>query len=139
MTFSSLTLKLPKLIRYGVSGAVATGIDLGLLFVFKSIFHIWYLLSVVLAFVIAFGVSFSLQKFWTFQDRDLDVVKSQIGAYSLIAFWNLGLNTLLMYICVDMFGLHYIFSQFIVSGLVAVQSYFLYARYVFKKTAQRSI
>ncbi len=116
-----------------VSGTAATGVDLFFLFLFKSVFHIWYIFSAIVAFVIAFGVSFSLQKFWTFQDRAMHLLRSQMITYFVITACNLGLNTLLMYFFVDVFGIQYLFSQIIASALIALESYFMYGRFVFKK------
>ncbi|MDD5050817.1 MAG: GtrA family protein [Candidatus Pacebacteria bacterium] len=122
-----------KIIRYLISGGIATGVDLFLLFLFKSIFHFWYLLSAILAFLVAFGVSFSLQKFWTFGDSSTHLLKSQMGVYFLITACNLGLNTLFMYLFVDILGIQYLISQIIASTLIAFESYFIYGRFVFEK------
>ncbi len=122
-----------KIMRYVVSGITATGFDLFLLFLFKSVFHIWYLLSAVLAFILSFGVSFFLQKFWTFEDNSTHKVKSQASMYFLITLFNLGLNTFLVYIFVDKVGIQYLLSQIIASGLIAFGSYFVYGKFIFQK------
>jgi putative flippase GtrA len=118
--------------RYLVAGGTAAATDLALLYVFTSVLGIWYLISAVLAFLIAFVVSFLLQKFWTFDDTS-EKWKSQAAVYFMITGTNLGLNTLLMYVFVDIFGIHYFVSQFIISGLIAFESYFVYQMFVFKK------
>lgn len=122
-----------KIGRYIISGGTAAGVDIGLLFVFTYIFGIWYLLSAILAFMVAFCVSFVLQKFWTFDDHDTDRWKNQAVGYFFITGANLGVNTLLMYVFVDIFGIQYIVAQFIAGALVACESYFLYQRFIFKK------
>lgn len=121
-----------KITRFIISGGVATGTDLFLLFLFKSIFHIWYLFSAILAFLIAFGISFSLQKFWTFEDPSTHLLKSQMSIYFLITTCNLGLNTLLMYFFVGILGINYLLSQIVASALIALESYFMYGIFVFK-------
>lgn len=121
-----------KIIRYLISGGTATAVDLGFLYVFTSLFHINYLLSSVLAFLLAFGVSFFLQKFWTFADRATDRMKSQLVIYFIITSINLGINTLLMYFFVDFFHIQYILAQIITAGLVACESYFVFQIFVFR-------
>jgi len=122
-----------KLGRYIMSGGTAAAVDIGFLFIFTSVFHIWYLLSAILAFLIAFCVSFVLQKFWTFDDHGIEKWKSQAVGYFVIAGVNLGINTMLMYIFVDIFGIQYIAAQFVAGALVAFESYFLYQKLIFKK------
>lgn len=139
MNFFSLKFEFSKITRYVISGGVATAVNLSLLFILKSIFHIWYLFSAIVAFILAWGVSFSLQKLWTFEDRSTRLLKSQMGIYFAITVCNLGLNTLCMYLFVDILGIQYLVSQIIASALVALESYFMYGRFVFiKKTGGES-
>ncbi len=122
-----------KIMRYIVSGGITTFVDLSLLYIFTDAFHIWYLLSAVFAFIIAFFVSFFMQKYWTFQDVSKEGIHKQMITYLLIALINLGINTLLMYIFVNTIHLHYMIAQFITAGLIAISSYFIYKKVIFKK------
>lgn len=124
--------KYVKLLRYLISGSTAAAVDIIFLALFTSVFHIWYLFSAILAFLIAFVVSFVLQKFWTFSDRSTDRLKSQMAAYFLITATNLGVNTLLMYLFVDYGHLHYILAQIVTSALVACEGFFVYQIFVFR-------
>ncbi len=125
--------KYQQVVRYLIAGGTAAATDIILLYVFTSLLHIWYLISTVLAFLIAFIVSFLLQKYWTFADGANAAWKSQALKYLVITSTNLGLNTLLMYFSVDYLHIHYLFAQIIVSGLIAIESYFIYQIFVFKK------
>lgn len=120
-----------KVARYLISGGTAAAVDLVFLYIFTSLLHIWYLLSAILAFLIAFGVSFILQKFWTFADRATDRLKSQMAIYFIVASINLGINTLLMYLFVDYAHLQYIIAQIVTGALVACESFFVYQKFVF--------
>ena len=121
-----------RLLRYLMAGGTAATVDLLLLYIFTDIFGIYYLLSAVLAFLVAFAVSFTLQKFWTFQDHSTDRVHTQAVAYFFIAGGNLLLNTVLMYVLVDGYGVWYLLAQFIISGLIAFGSFFI-SRYLFRQ------
>ncbi len=123
-----------KVFRYLCSGGTAAFVDLVLLYLFTSKLHIWYLLSAILAFLFAFIVSFVLQKFWTFGDLGTEKWKSQATIYFVVTGTNLGINTLLMYLFVDFAHLHYMPAQIITSGLIAIESYFVYQIFVFKKS-----
>src|SRR3989344_3074899 len=128
-----------KVARYLIAGSAAAVTNLVSLYFFTSILQIWYIISTVLAFIIAFIVSFTLQKFWTFTDSSTERWKSQATLYLAITSTNLGLNTLLMYIAVDYLHIHYLVAQFFISGLIAVESYFVYQIFVFKKSRTHDI
>ncbi|HUQ30348.1 MAG TPA: GtrA family protein [Candidatus Paceibacterota bacterium] len=124
--------RLTKIARYLVSGGTAATVDLVLLYAFTEWADLWYLLSSVLAFIIAFGVSFVLQKFWTFQDHDKENMHVQAGVYLAVAVMNLTLNTFLVFFFVQHFGFHYLFAQIFTSALIAVESFFVYQRFIFR-------
>ena len=78
------------------------------------------------------GISFTLQKFWTFRDDRTTDMHIQVGKYFLVALVNLALNTALMYVLVDRFGIWYILSQIIIGLSIAVGSYFVYKKIIFR-------
>lgn len=123
-----------QLVRYFFSGGIAAVTDLGLLYLLTDRLEVWYLWSAILAFSVAVVVSFTLQKFWTFEDHTSPQPHRQFALYLFVAVSNLVLNTLLMYLLVDSLKLNYIFAQVIVAGLIAVGSFFIYRRFIFQTT-----
>ncbi|MDP3735697.1 MAG: GtrA family protein [bacterium] len=119
---------LPRPLRYLISGGTALAVNLGLLAFFIEIFGLWYLLAAVLAFTVALCVSFALQKFFTFADhaRTTGVLTRQFSIYTTIALINVALNTILMYLLVERLVLHYLVSQVVASGTIALYSFFIY-------------
>ncbi|KKU77378.1 MAG: GtrA family protein [Parcubacteria group bacterium GW2011_GWA2_47_64] len=116
-----------------MSGGTAAAVDLGLLYFFTDRFGLHYLLSAALAFIVAFSVSFTLQKFWTFQDASTDRVHIQASLSFFIALINLGLNTALMYVFVDKLEIWYMASQIIIGAVLAFESFFVFRFIVFRK------
>ncbi|MDD4271825.1 MAG: glycosyltransferase [Patescibacteria group bacterium] len=129
----ALLLKYKQIIKYLIAGGTATLTDLCLLYFFTDILDIWYLLSAVLAFSIAFFVSFFLQKFWTFRDPDKEAMYKQMVVYFGVCLTNLVINTVLMYVFVDFFKIWYMLAQVIISGLIACESYLIYKFFIFNK------
>jgi putative flippase GtrA len=127
--------KIIKTFKYVTSGGTAAVVDLFFLKLLVDSFKINYLISSIIAFLIAFSVSFLLQKFWTFQDSNMEGVHKQASIYFIVSLTNLGVNTLLMYFFVDHFHIHYFLSQIIASGLLAISSYFIYSRFIFKNNS----
>lgn len=116
-----------------LSGGSSLGLDLVLLYLFTDIFGIWYLASAVAAFILAFLLSFTLHKFWTFGDHSREGMRMQMGLYFLVSASNLVLNTLLVYLFVERLGLHYIFAQIAASALIAIESFLVYQRFIFRE------
>ncbi|MCX6787205.1 MAG: GtrA family protein [Candidatus Kaiserbacteria bacterium] len=122
-----------RICRFLLSGSVSTGTDLVLLYLFTDILGIWYLTSAIVAFILAFGVSFTLMKFWTFSDHSRDGFHKQISGYFFVAVVNLTLNTFLVYTFVEWAGLYYLFAQIAAAALIAVESFFVYQHVIFRK------
>ncbi len=118
-------------IRYIIAGGTSTAIDLTLLYLMNTILGWYYLLSATLAFISAFGVSFTLHKFWTFKSHEEKTHKQAI-TYMGTSLFALFLNTFLMYIFVDFIHLKTIPAQFIVGIIVAFSSFFISRNFVFK-------
>ncbi len=118
-------------IRFLISGGTATAVNVGTLYVLTEFAGLWYILSSVVAFVLAFCVSFTMQKWWTFAERSTHRVGSQAGLYFAVALGNLGLNTLLLYVLVEWFGLWYVIAQLIASAIIAAESFLLYRFVIF--------
>ncbi|MBA4319640.1 MAG: hypothetical protein C0412_14665 [Flavobacterium sp.] len=122
-----------QIIKFLIAGGMAAFVNLSLLYFFTDILDIWYLISTSMAFIVAFFVSFFLQKFWTFRDNDKQTIHKQIVAYLFISLFNLCVNAIAMYIAVDGFKIWYMLAQFIISGLIAFESYSVYKILIFNK------
>jgi len=120
-------------VKYMIAGGTAGLTDLFLLFILTDVVGVHYLLSSVLAFAVAFWLSFILQKFWTFRDDSMDKVAGQAGLYFLMQTVALGVNTLLMYTLVTILGLWYLIAQIVASLTIALVTYSLNKIYIFKK------
>lgn len=119
-----------KIFRYIISGGMATLTNLLFLYIFTDLFGIYYLLSAVFSYIISFVVSFTMQKYWTFQDGSKDNIKSQAFVYVIVTSLNLALNTLCIYLFVQS-GMHYLSAQILSSIIIAVESFFVY-RFLFR-------
>ncbi|HEY4482775.1 MAG TPA: glycosyltransferase [Candidatus Paceibacterota bacterium] len=124
---------IPMLVKYVISGGSAAFVDIFSLYVLTEWLGLWYLISAGLAFLVAFWVSFFMQKHWTFQDGSAQSRKQAV-VYFGVALVNLGVNTLLMFFLVDLVHLWYVFAQMITGGLIAFSSFFIYRKFIFKKT-----
>ena len=122
---------LRRVIRYGISGVTAATVNLGTLHVATSVFGIWYLTCSVLGFFMGLGVSFTLQKFWTFRDHGTKHMHKQAATFFVIVVGNLCINTALVWTAVEFLGFPPLLAQLISGGLIACWSFFAYRFLVF--------
>ena len=78
-----------QIIKFLIAGGTSTSIDI---FVFTALTYwvgLWYIASSISSFAIAFWISFSLQKFWTFRDKNTEKMMKQTYLYFIVAIANL--------------------------------------------------
>lgn len=116
------------ILRFGSTAAIVFTVDFALLFVFHSILEIELRLSVVLAFLFAFVINFSMNNFWVFKNQDSK--RSSLIRFTLLVLFNLLVQASLIPILVAL-GLNYLVAKiFVVFALFAV-NYTVSKRYVF--------
>lgn len=120
-------------LRYFICGITAAATNIFLLYIFTDTFGIWYLYSSILSFLLALVVSFVLQKFVVFKDMQIDKIHHQFSKYFIVAVLGVITNTAIIFVCVDIFGIWYIFSQVIAGVFVMVQNFILYNLFIFNK------
>lgn len=118
--------------RYIISGASGVVINIIAIFILTDIFELWYLASAVITFFIHLTYTFTLHKYWTFKDRDTTRIQEQGTWYTIVALVGLGLNTLILYVLVELFVMWYLIAQVIALGIVSVSSFVLNKTITFK-------
>ena len=109
-------------------------------FVFVSWFTgLGLILSTSLAFIFAFLVSFTLQKFWTFRNYNKEKMPLQLALYLTNSFIGLSLNGLFMHLLVNKLGIWYLLAQVIVSLTIAVYNFLVYKFIIFKFKPNKNI
>lgn len=126
------------IIRYLIGGSTSAAVNLTIFYLLNSVSGVHYITSSVIAFVVAFFVSLTFHKFWTFQDHSTENMHIQGFFYLLSSLFGLSLNTLILYICVDYFGLLPLVGQIIAGGLTACCTFFISKYLIFKKTDKQS-
>jgi len=101
------------------------------LYLFTDLLYLNYLTSSVLAFVITVFVNFNLQKYWSFGDKGEYEIGKKMAKFGLLSVSNLFLNSLLMYIFVDIFNVWYLMSQFLITATLFLFNFFIYKYYIF--------
>lgn len=123
-----------RIIRFVIAGGTGAVVNLTALYLLVEYAHLNPVVGSVGSFVCAFFVSFGLQKLWTYKNYDKQTAGKQMTVYLGIQLFNLALNTGIMYLFVHHTPVHYMPAQIITSGLIAVESFFVYKHIVFRAT-----
>lgn len=128
-----LLLRSWSFVKFIVSGGITALLDLSMLFAFRELLLWPYWLAINIAFAIAVMVNFSLQRFWTFSERDLRTTAHiQFVRFFLVALGNLAMNNLIMFVLSAVFGLWYLAAQVLTIGMLAMVNFVVYRYFVFK-------
>ncbi len=128
---TTLGVRMFKIVRYLIAGGTAAASHLAFLFLFVEYGGMQYMYASMAGFVCAIFVSFAMQKFLTFQDRQTHDMHSQFARYLVVTGLNLVLNTVLMYVLVEA-GMWYMLAQTITTVIVAITGYVGYTYFVFR-------
>lgn len=127
------------IVRYLIGGGTSAAVNLIIFYFLNSVSGVHYITSSVIAFAFAFFVSLTFHKFWTFRDHSTQNMHIQGFYYLLSSLFGLSLNTLILYICVDYFGLLPLVGQIIAGALTACCTFFISKYIIFKKSEDNLI
>ncbi|MES2087687.1 MAG: GtrA family protein [Patescibacteria group bacterium] len=130
----SILFKRRTVIAFIFSGGAAFVTDTSTLYVCKDFLGMSLVPAVSAGFLVGFCVSFTLQKFWAFEDTSVDRVHAQATWYFLVALANYFVTAALMYVLVEVLHLWYIFSKLLVTIGIACVTFFIYRLFIFKRT-----
>lgn len=115
-------------VRYLFSGSIGASVHVGTVYLLTHILNEWYLYATLIGFLCAFGVSFMLQKFFTFGDHRIHTLPLQSSIFFLVSSTNFFINGVLMFLFVEKIGLFPAPAQIASSLILAIWSYLIYAR-----------
>lgn len=117
-----------------LSGGSAAAFQLLTYLFLSKIMGLWYLLASIISFSLAVIISFLLQKFVTFENKDKESMHRQFLLFFTLAFLNLGANIFLMLFLTEKIRLLDIISQIITMGIIAIWSFLAYRYFIFRET-----
>jgi putative flippase GtrA len=123
-----------KFIKFCVVGGLGTLLNLFILFAAVEMFGLWYIYGATLSFVIVITFNFSLNKIWTFKNKERGtvVVTGQYLTYVVIGGIGMAINIATLFILVEFFHFWYLLAE-LIAILVATLWNFQGTRYlVFK-------
>ena len=110
--------------RYIFVGGIAFMVQFGSLYLFTSIFDVYYLISTAMAFILGLIANYALSISWVFNKRTLDNMWSEFTIFAFIGFVGLILNEVFMWFFTDYIGLYYLMSNIIAAALILSWNFF---------------
>jgi dolichol-phosphate mannosyltransferase len=120
------------LINYLVSFMLADNVAYSV----KSLSNLWYLQATIIGIIISITSNFFLNKIWTFEDRDLSVVKTLKQYCSFLGFSVIGaaIQLLLLYLLVMEYGLQYKISLILAIVVASLSNFLLNKKWTFQES-----
>ena len=125
------TSRLGQVVRFCVAGAAGVIAYYTALYGLTEYFGVWYVISAVIGFILNTGLNFTLQKFWTFQNKETHTVGRQLVLYATTMISFLIGNTVFLYLMVEYLHMWYIGAQMILTAVISALSFVISSR-IFK-------
>jgi putative flippase GtrA len=130
--FIGTLLNTCTIVRYVIAGGIASLSNFVTLYVLVQFLGVWYLLASIISFCVGIVTGYILHKFFAFRDKGEGNMIHQFMFFAGYQIVMLGVNTLLMYIAVDIIGIWYLLSQIITTTLIATINFIVFKKYIFK-------
>ena len=124
---------LGQLFRYGIVGGIAFVVDYGTLLFLTEVCHVHYLLSAGIAFVLGLVCNYVLSTRFVFGESRLKSQWAEFTAFLIIGAVGLVLNEIILYVCQDLIGIHYMLGK-IISTVIVFFWNFLARRFLLFKS-----
>lgn len=112
-----------QILRFAVVGTLAFLIDFGFLIFFTEVFHISYLASATLSFIIALIFNYVVSMRFVFAHKEGMSKQREFIIFVVLSVIGLTLNDVLMWSCVDLFAIDYRFAKIVATVLVTAYNF----------------
>jgi len=125
-----------QLFRYAIVGGCAFVVDYGSLWLLTEVFHLHYLVSACIAFILGLVCNYVLSTSWVFGDRRMKNRWAEFSVFAIIGVVGLGLNELIMYVGCEKLHLHYMVAKLVSTAIVFFWNFFARKFILFNKSTQ---
>lgn len=102
-----------QFIKFGIVGGLGTLVNIAILYIFTDFFHIYYIASEIIAFIVSGLHNYVLDKVWTFKENIEDKAVLKYIQFFSISVISLVINLIILYILVEFFVLWYILAEIV--------------------------
>ncbi|PIT88747.1 MAG: hypothetical protein COU29_00670 [Candidatus Magasanikbacteria bacterium CG10_big_fil_rev_8_21_14_0_10_36_32] len=116
--------RVSQVLRFLSAGGLGVLLYYLVLYGLTDLIGVCYIISAVIASIANLILSFILQKFWTFENKNRKNVRRQMIIYTTMWILFLAANLLLLYVMVEYAHFWYLAAQAIITVVLTVTSYF---------------
>ena len=120
-----------QFVRFSISGAVATALDVSVLYLLTVWGQAWYLFSAGISFVLGSFTHYLISHLWVFK-RPAENKARKFLSFFIIHASNLGLCSILLYVLVEYAGLWYILAKLLTVAVTVMINFTLQKKITFK-------
>lgn len=113
---------LNQILKFGLVGGTAFVIDYVLLYFCTEFLHIHYLISSIISFTVSVIFNYILSIKWIFDVKKKQDVKDFV-IFIILSVIGLEINSLIMYVMVEKFGVYYMLSKIVSTAVVMVYNF----------------
>ncbi len=111
-----------QIFKFGIVGGLAFIIDYGIFTLLTQIFNIHYLVSSIISFSVSVIFNYIMSIKWVFDVNKKQDTKDFI-VFIVLSVIGLGLNSLIMYISVDIISIHEMISKIVATFIVMIYNF----------------
>ena len=126
-----LSALLGTVFRFGVSGGLGAAVFMATFFALTEWADIYYLYASLVAWLVAFCVSFLMQQRWTF-GREGPRARRQLYLYGALFLANMAINEVLLYLLVDRLHVPQQLAQLGLLVMISTWNFFIMRYVIFR-------
>ena len=111
-----------QILKFGVVGGLAFVIDYTLLYILTEFLRVHYLISSVISFTVSVIFNYIMSIKWVFDVNRKQGVKEFV-VFVVLSIIGLGINSLIMYLMVDIMSIYYMISKLVSTAVVMVYNF----------------
>ena len=113
---------LMQILKFGIVGGTAFIVDYGIFTILSQFLNIHYLIASIISFSISVIYNYILSIKWVFDVSKKQTTK-EFAIFVILSVIGLGLNSLIMYISVDLLNIHEMISKILATAIVMVYNF----------------
>jgi putative flippase GtrA len=120
-----------KFLKFGVVGFSGVFVDFGVTWLLKEQLKVNQYVANTCGFLCAVVSNFMLNRLWTFQDSNPDVML-QFGKFLVLSLVGLGLNNLFIYFMTEKHKTNFYVAKLLATGVVMIWNFWANSRFTFR-------
>lgn len=112
-----------QILAFGVVGILATLIDYFLMILLTEVFHVFYLLSSTLSFLVSLVFNYICSMKFVFQSRDDLSRRKEFFIFLVLSILGLLINQAVLWLMVELFHVWYAIAKIFATGIVMIWNF----------------